>query len=212
MARRLGAGLVVAGSLLVLLAAPALAEKQHKYTGVKDCARCHKKELIGDQYGAWLKGPHAKAIETLKGDEAVKIGKEKGLAKPPHEADECLKCHATAHGVAEAMTAKRPLRIEDGVQCESCHGPGADYRKKKVMSDRDKAIAAGMWEPGENEKVCLACHNEESPTWDPAKGFDYAARKEDIAHPIPEDVKGRYLEIEKQRRKSGDDDEDEEED
>jgi hypothetical protein len=68
------------------------------------------------------------------------------------------------------------------------------------MSDRDKSIAAGMWEPGKDEKVCTTCHNDESPTWDAAEPFDYEARKEEIAHPIPEDVKGKYLEIEKQRK------------
>jgi hypothetical protein len=183
-------------ALLCLLASPALAE-EHKYTGVKDCARCHKKELMGDQYGAWKKADHSKAYETLKGQEAIDIAKQKGIAKPPHEADECLKCHATAHLVTAAMTAKKPLKLEDSVQCESCHGAGADYRKKKIMSDREKAIAAGMWEPGKDEKICLTCHNDESPTWDAAKGFDYEASKKEIAHPIPEEVKGRYLEAEK---------------
>ena len=81
------------------------------------------------------------------------------------------------------------------------------------MSDHDKAVAKGMWNPGEDEKICLACHNDESPTWDPAKGFDFEAAKKKIAHPIPEDVKGKYLEIVKQRKGAGgggEDDEDEE--
>ena len=43
-----------------------------------------------------------------------------------------------------------------------------------------------------------ACHNSDSPTFE---SFDYAQRKKDIAHPIPEDVKGHYLELEKQRKK-----------
>jgi hypothetical protein len=198
---RLTLALAAAGSLLGLLASPALAG-EHKYTGVKDCARCHKKELIGDQYGEWQKAAHSKAFQTLKSDEAIKIAKERGITTPPHETDDCVKCHATAHGVTAEMTAKAALKLTDGVQCESCHGPGADYRKKKIMSDRDKAIAAGMWEPGKNEKICLACHNDESPTWDPAKGFDYKAAKKAIAHPIPEEVKGRYLEAEKEAKEA----------
>lgn len=192
---------LVSVSLIVLLASPALA-KEHKYTGVKDCQRCHKKELIGDQYGEWKKSPHAKAFEALKSDKAVELAKKKGITTPPYETDDCVKCHATAHGLTAAMMAK-PLKIADGVQCESCHGPGADYRKKKIMSDPDKAVAAGLWEAGKDEKICLKCHNDESPTWDPAKGFDYAAAKKKIAHPIPKDVKGRYIEAEKEHRKSG---------
>lgn len=194
---------------LLFAAAPAVAQ-DHKYVGVKDCGRCHKKELIGNQLSDWEKGPHAKAFETLKGDEAKRIAKEKGLTVPPHEADECVRCHATAHGLEKAQILKKPLAISDGVQCESCHGPGSDYRKKTVMADHDKAVAAGMWEPGENEKICTGCHNPDSPTWDPAKGFDFAAMKKEIEHPIPEDVKGRYIEAEKAARKGGaaaDDDE-----
>jgi hypothetical protein len=76
------------------------------------------------------------------------------------------------------------------------------------MSDRDKAIAKGMWEPGKDEKICAACHNDRSPTWDAAVGFDYEARKKKIAHPIPEDVKGKYLEIANQRKEAGGSDDD----
>jgi hypothetical protein len=84
------------------------------------------------------------------------------------------------------------------------------------MSDHDKSIAAGMWEPGEDEKICTGCHNDESPTWDAEKGFDYEERKEEIAHAIPEDVKGKYLEVEKkrkaERKAAGEDVDDDEED
>jgi hypothetical protein len=202
--------LAAVGSLVALLGSPALAG-EHKYTGVKDCGKCHKKELMGDQLAEWKKARHSGAFETLKGEEALKIAKDKGITTPPHETDECVKCHATAHGVTPEMTGKKPLKLSDGVQCESCHGPGFDYRKKKIMSDREKSIAAGMWEPGKDEKICLACHNDESPTWDPAKGFDYAEAKKTIAHPIPEDVKGNYIALEKaaRKKKGGGDDDDE---
>jgi hypothetical protein len=57
-----GIGLMLAGG------APAEAEEPHEYVGVKKCRSCHKKELMGDQYRAWLDGPHANALETLKSD------------------------------------------------------------------------------------------------------------------------------------------------
>jgi hypothetical protein len=202
--------LAAVGSLLAIFVSPALAQ-EHQYVGLKDCSRCHKKELMGDQTGEWKKTRHSKAFETLKGDEAIQIAKDRGITTPPHETDDCVKCHATAYGVTAEMM-KKPLQLSDGVQCESCHGPGADYRKKKTMSDRDKSIAAGMWEPGKDEKICLTCHNDESPTWDPAKGFDFAEAKKTIAHPIPEHVKGRYIELEKEaRKKKGGSEEEEEE-
>ncbi len=211
----LGLGLTVVG-------VPAQAQ-DHQYVGAKKCRTCHKKELIGNQYGKWKESAHAEAIAALKTEEAIEAARERGIAGPPHEAKECLKCHATAFGL-EAAQMKYTLNVADGVQCESCHGPGADYRKKKIMSDRDKAVAAGLVIP--DAETCVGCHNDESPSWDPTRykladgttvGFDFEQAKEKIAHPIPEDVKGRYVELEKkqraERRKAGaadEDDEDEE--
>jgi len=204
---------------IAVFATQALAEKTggrsvgvHKYVGAAKCKTCHKKELMGDQYGEWKKGPHAEAYEKLKGADAVKIAKEKGIATAPHETDECLECHTTSHGLSADAFDKKPLHDKDGIQCESCHGPGSDYRKKQIMSSREKSIAKGMWEPGKDASICTACHNEKSPTWDPAKGFDHEEMIEKIAHPIPADVKGHYLEIVKKRKAAGgaaDDDEDE---
>jgi hypothetical protein len=187
---------VVIGFGLAVGAAHAAAEEP-QYVGAKKCKTCHKKELIGNQYGAWEEAKHSQALETLKGEKALEVAKEKGLAGPPHEAEECLKCHVTAYGEDPSKFAKAPLSPNDGVQCESCHGPGSLYKKKKTMADHDKSVAAGMWEPGKDEKICTGCHNEKSPTWDASVGFDFEKRKEEIAHPIPADVKGKYLEIEK---------------
>jgi hypothetical protein len=187
--------------LALVAGAGGAAALEPQYVGARTCRTCHKKELIGNQYGAWKKGVHAKAFEALRSDEAVKFAKKAGIAGPPSEARECVKCHATAFGLKPAQLYRgRPLEISDGIQCESCHGPGSKYKKERTMSDHAKAVAAGMWEPGKNEKICTACHNDESPTWDPAKGFDYEKAKEEIAHPIPTDVKGRFLELERERR------------
>lgn len=200
MTTRLGTtiGIAAALSMLVLATGASAAGGEHKYIGVKKCGMCHDEDLIGNQLAAWKKSPHAKAYETLKGDEAAKIAKEKGLTVPAYEADECLRCHSTAHGLKKSQIYRRPLSDSDGVQCESCHGPGSDYRKKKTMSDHAKAVAAGLQEPGKNEKICTGCHNAEGPTF---KGFDYAKAKEKIAHPIPKDVKGHYIEAERELRK-----------
>jgi hypothetical protein len=171
-----------------------------KYVGVKKCKTCHQKELIGDQHAEWEKSKHSKAYEVLKGEEAAKFAKAAGVAGPAHEAAECLECHVTAYGADPAVFLKKPLKVANGVQCESCHGPGSAYKKKDIMADHAKSVANGMQEPGKNEQICVACHNERSPTWDAAKGFDYEASKKAIAHPIPADVKGRYAEAAKERK------------
>jgi hypothetical protein len=206
--RQFLAGTAIGLGLALTLGAVNAAAKDYKYIGVKKCRSCHKKELIGDQYGKWREGAHAKAYETLKGKEALEVAKQKGLSQPPHESKECLKCHVTAYGVDARLVTKGVKQV-DGVQCESCHGPGQGYRKKKIMSDRKKSVARGMLEPEKDEKLCTTCHNDESPSWDPTKfklagggtvGFDFELAKEKIAHPIPEEVKGKYLELEKKLR------------
>jgi hypothetical protein len=183
-------GFVVMASMVLAAGLASAADPQ--YVGASKCKTCHKKELIGDQYGKWQDAKHSGAFETLKGEKAIALAKEKGVSGAPSEAKECLKCHMTAYGEDASKFAKKPLDASDGVQCESCHGPGSLYKKKKTMADHDKSVAAGMWEP--NEKTCTGCHNDESPSF---AGFNYEEAFEKIKHPIPADVKGKYIEVEK---------------
>lgn len=178
----------------------------HQYVGALKCKTCHKKKLIGNQYAAWLeRDPHAQAYRTLESEASKAIAVERGLDTPPAQADACLRCHVTAHGVAPTLLSK-PLDPADGVQCESCHGPGRDYRKKKIMSKPQVARKKGLWDAEGDASICAHCHNAESPTFDPERytlpdgttaGFDFEQARQRIAHPIPEDVKGHYLELEK---------------
>jgi hypothetical protein len=188
-------GLSAIGFALLVLAFPipksAAANGEHEFAGHKKCKTCHKKAEIGDQYSVWLESRHAKAFETLGTEKAKKWGAEAGVDNPQTD-DRCIKCHSTAHGVPDEMVSKKFDRTA-GVQCESCHGAGKDYRKKKIMIDRDKAIEKGLIIP--TEAVCTKCHNDESPAWDPQRytladgskvGFDFEQAAKTIAHPVPE--------------------------
>lgn len=214
---RLVLPLVLALTLAAAAAAQPSPQVEHAFIGVKKCGSCHGKELYGDQVAAWRKDPHAQAYQTLKEPRSLEIARQRGLAAPPDQAPECLSCHVTAHGVAPTSLAYELAR-EDGVQCESCHGPGKDFRKKKTMSDRDEAVAAGLWEPDEHEAICTACHNPASPTWDPKRfalpngktaAFDFEVAKAAHTHAIPEDRKGKILELEKEQKKADDAEDDE---
>ena len=55
------------------------AGTEPQYVGGSKCKTCHKKELIGDQYGAWQKAKHSQAFETLKGEKALEVAKAKGV-------------------------------------------------------------------------------------------------------------------------------------
>jgi len=204
---RIITGIAVVCSLALGSGLASAADSAYKYIGANKCKTCHKKELIGDQYGKWQKTGHAKAFKTLTGEKAIALAKEKGIAGAPSESPECLKCHSTAFGLKPSDFEAKPLSNSDGVQCETCHGPGSAYRKKKVMADHEKSIANGLKIP--DEKTCVGCHNDKSPTWNPAKytlangttsGFDYDQAVKKIDHSIPKDVKGKSIELEKQKQ------------
>ncbi len=156
------------------------------YVGVKACAKCHKTTKQGKQYQIWKDTKHAQAFETLKTPEAVKIAKEKGIAKAPHEAPECLQCHVTGYDAPAEMKSAR-FSIEDGVQCETCHGPGSLYKPKKIMKDRQLAIEKGMKpifvKDGSAEKQCREKKKKKSPTF---KEFNFEERWKKIDHPLPD--------------------------
>jgi len=157
----------------------------HSYVGVKACTPCHKTEKQGKQQPIWQASPHAKALATLKTPEAQKVAEKAGVKGPASEAQQCLKCHVTATGVA-AANLKPTFSKEEGVGCETCHGAGSDYKTMAIMKDRAKSVAAGLTPisvaDGTAEKQCKTCHNTESPTF---KGFNFKEAWPKIAHPTP---------------------------
>lgn len=156
-----------------------------KYIGAANCATCHKTEKQGEQERIWKESMHSKAYETLKSDQAKEIAEKLGLEKAPNEADECLSCHVAGHGLDAAMFDKK-FKMEDGVQCESCHGPGSEYKSIKVMKSREESIKNGLAPilaaDGTAEESCKTCHNENSPTY---KEFNFTEAWEKIKHPKP---------------------------
>lgn len=154
-----------------------------KYVGVAKCKMCHKKPEEGAQYDIWLKSKHAKAFETLASPEAKADAAKKGIADPQKD-PQCLKCHATAAAVMDDL-ANQKITMEEGVSCESCHGPGSGYYKKKVMEDLVAGTvdpkSVGLIEP--TEAVCKTCHTPEGNSF--YKEFVFAERVKEIAHPTP---------------------------
>ena len=148
---------------------------QNKYVGAKNCKMCHMAK--GKQYPSWSESKHAKAFETLKGEAALKIGKAKGIASPSTD-PKCLKCHATAAAIP--VTLNGGIKNEEGVSCETCHGPGSAYKAPAIMRSKEESKKNGLLTP--NEKLCLTCHNSESPSF---KGFDFAKYSAKIAHKNP---------------------------
>ena len=158
------------------------ADGEFQYVGARACKACHLTPKSGAAFKKWEASAHAKAFETLGTPEAKKIAKEKGI-EDPQKAQACLKCHDTAAGVDAAQLAKT-FKAGEGVGCEVCHGPGSKYKSMKVMKELDAGKVKGEtvgFMMGD-EKLCVTCHNEESPTF---KKFDFKTYHEKIAHPTP---------------------------
>ena len=134
------------------------------YVGAKKCKMCHKGEKKGKVFEKWEAGPHAKAFETLK-----KSGDDKKA--------ECIACHTTGFNAGGYKIGDDDAAKFEGVQCESCHGPGSAYKRMSVMKNRQKALENGMIIP--TEETCKLCHNKKSPTF---KGFDFKEAWKKIDH------------------------------
>jgi 2',3'-cyclic-nucleotide 2'-phosphodiesterase (5'-nucleotidase family) len=108
------------------------------YASSRACAQCHQA-----QYIRWANSGHAHATDKL----------------PPRWYEfevSCLNCHATG------QQANAPGKVEmaklTGVQCEQCHGPGAEHIKEP---------GKGYGHVANAQALCAACHTAEvSPKFD----------------------------------------------
>jgi hypothetical protein len=142
-------GIVSAGTV-ALAAVLALAEERKpgplpgKYVGEGTCKKCHFK-----QDKTWKATAHAKAYEVL----------------PPKYKDDatCVACHATGAGQPGGFESSAKTPELGGVQCEMCHGPGADHAEFAKANDAkkdDPAVKAKLIERirPSGADACVRCH------------------------------------------------------
>lgn len=113
--------------------------------GAAACTACH-----APQTTQWAAGPHAKAMQVLPEDKR---------ADPA-----CVRCHATARKAGPAVASVDGYRVDEGVGCEACHGPGEAHAASQRPEDTE-----GL---GDDcpvcvvEALCTACHTpEHDPDW-----------------------------------------------
>jgi len=165
-------------------------KKQPVYLGARVCGECHDGPEMGHQHSKWLLSKHARAYASLSKPEAKLIAKWSGIPQEPQKAPMCLGCHATAHD-AEPWEMDDTFTIEDGVQCEKCHGPGSEYAEREVMLDAKAAMRAGLQMPSLRD--CLGCHKERGSHTQVLKRppLDIKKALQQIAHPTPRDRQDR---------------------
>ena len=151
------------------------------YVGEKVCRQCHHLNGNRNQFNQWRLTHHAKAYAVLGNLESKQIAELSGIDTEPQKSPVCLGCHTTAYSV-EKWEKDESFYLEDGVQCELCHGPGSDYIDENIMMDRKKALKAGLI-LGE-ERDCLVCHKEKAShiTVLNSKKFNYKEALQEIAH------------------------------
>jgi len=162
---------------LVLLMGGALSAQDFKYVGAAKCKMCHNKPYSGEQYNKWKAAPHANALKSLSNEKSLAYAKENGITDPTKEA-RCLRCHSTVGFIDASLNAG--VKVEEGVSCESCHGPGSVYTKIAIMKSHEKGMENGLILP--EKSVCVGCHNKDNPFHKP---FDFDAAVAKINHSFP---------------------------
>ncbi len=124
-------------------------EGPSEYVGVGTCQQCH-----AEAFDVYVQTGHARAYQTL-------------AAQFVHRDENCVSCHVTGYKEAGGFDGVRrrgsTLDLVD-VQCESCHGPGANHARDG--SYRVTAIQS-----------CVKCH---TPEQDP--DFNFVEDWKKIAH------------------------------
>jgi len=171
-------GYLVAIICLIIFSGGNLFTQSFQYVGASKCKKCHNKKATGQQYKMWSEGPHANAMESLSSEKARAYANEHNIMDPTTYMS-CLKCHATAGNIAENLRTE--ITIDEGVSCESCHGPGSAYATNEIMKDRDLSLKNGLNIP--TTYTCEQCHNNYNPFF--IKPFDFHESVSQIVHPNP---------------------------
>ncbi len=160
----------------------------YEYVGIEMCKLCHNKKELGGQYDIWTNSAHSRAFYALGTSEARKIADKIGI-NDPQQNGKCLRCHSTSYAFSEEKAAN-DLKDEDGVQCESCHGPGEEYSYKKVMENREQAKVNGLIMP--TEDTCRKCHNPECPAWDEERDITPDGKRVGFYFPLRWEMTGHH--------------------
>ena len=116
------------------LFAKQLLEQQQEngYASAAACQQCHEQEYL-----QWSATRHAFAYQTL-------------LKKERYFDAGCVSCHTTGFGYPTGFQIGDQNATLEGVQCETCHGPG----KQHVGNPKKSNIRSGA-----DTSLCLQCHD-----------------------------------------------------
>ena len=149
-----------------------------RYVGSKVCMDCHTDPEQGQQDIRWMRSRHAHAYWRLGSDWSLFLAKLRPYyqdLEDPISDDRCLLCHVTGSQETDALFTSS-YRTQEGIGCESCHGPGSEYATADIMADREAFLANGGRIP--DAETCKNCHRN-------SDNFDWIEYWSKIAHPKP---------------------------
>lgn len=127
------------------------------YALSETCGKCHQRE-----YAAWRKSLHSNAFAALQN------------RRRTFDAA-CIGCHSLGFQKQGFVNIKATPQLAN-VQCESCHGPGAQHAA---------APGAGNYRTPPRNSSCLACHDRDnSPDFDFAKYWPIIAHSNSLRKPV----------------------------
>lgn len=139
------------------------------YTGPGSCSSvsCHGSvkpvagsRILQTEYSTWIvQDKHARATDVLTNAVSVRMAKLLGIGRPD-TAPKCLACHALD---VPAEQRARTFASQEGVSCESCHGPASGWLGEHTTRGwtHAQSVERGMIDtkdPVRRTEVCLACH------------------------------------------------------
>ncbi len=140
-----------------------------KYTGPGSCSStsCHgsvkprtDNRIFQNEYSIWaVKDKHAKAYDALTSPVGERMAKILGLGKS-EQAAKCLACHALD---VPAEARAKTFELNEGVSCESCHGPASAWLGQHTTRTwtHEQSVGAGMYDTRNlvrRTEKCLTCH------------------------------------------------------
>lgn len=168
--------------------------------------------VLRNEHTTWLtQDRHADAYRVLFSRRSE--GMEERLSGgtiPAHKDARCLACHATSGTEPHAATAMAEVIRQDGVSCESCHGPAEHWIGEHTqlgwsrLSDSEKEATYGMRTTRALDRraaVCLECHvgapgrdvnHDLIAAGHPRLNFEFAAYLANMPPHWVEDTRGNF--------------------
>ena len=156
--------------VFLMMAAGAAAQQPGRYEGVASCVNsgCHgsteplnSTRVLQNEYYTWLNSDrHPQAYNILFNDRSARVARNMRLKGKAYQEKVCLDCHTT--NVPPALVSGK-IDVEDGIQCEACHGPAGGWRAEHTMAGwtHEQSVARGMTDLRSlpiRAAGCLSCH------------------------------------------------------